>query len=149
MFAIYKRKEWDQYAMYMNPVLIRLMGGKEGFTQMLKQQMDALGDVELQQFKNGKILQLFKVNEQYQCIAETFLEMKYNNTTISGSSYDYGVSEDGVAWTFFRVVETLTPTQIYVMFPDMSPDIKLPRAQFASGKTLEEFLNTYTVQYLE
>src|SRR4030095_6413403 len=111
-------------------------------------QMKILDEVDMQIYKTGKILQLLKIKGQYQCIVESFMQMKMNGTTISGSSYDVAISDDGVKWTFFRITETATPAQIKEIFPDLSPEFKITRSQI-QPKTLEEFMTTYKVEYLK
>jgi len=109
--------------------------------------MKILDEADVQIYKAGKILQLVKIKDQYQCIVESFLQMKMNGMTISGSSYDIATSADGVKWNFFRITETATSAQIKEIFPDLSPEFKLPRAQMQRN-TLEEFMSTYELQYL-
>lgn len=148
MIALFKRKDWKTYANYMNPVLIEMLGGKDGFVKYLQEQMKILDDADMQIFRTGRILQLLKIKEQYQCVVESFMQMTINGMTISGSSYDIGVSDDGIAWTFFRITETATPAQIKDLLPDLSPEFKLPRTQM-QRKTLEEFMTTYNLEYLD
>ena len=148
MIAIFKRRDWNSYAHYMNPVLIEMMGGKEGFVQYVQEQMKFLDMAEIQVIKAGEILQIVKVKDQYQCIAESFMQMKIEETLISGSSYDICVSKDGIAWTFLRITEDATKDQIRDLLPDLSPDLKLPRSQIKLGKTLEEYMTTYVLEYL-
>ncbi|HMK25807.1 MAG TPA: hypothetical protein VK483_07225 [Chitinophagaceae bacterium] len=148
MIAIFKRRDWKSYTNYMNPVLIEMMGGKEGFVQYFQEQMKFLDVAEIQVIKAGEVLQIVKLKDQYQCIAESFLQMKIEETIISGSSYDIGVSKDGIAWTFLRITEDATQDQIREFLPDLSPDLKLPRSQMKLGKTLEEFMASYTLEYL-
>jgi len=148
MIALFKRKDWKTYADYMNPKVIEMMGGKDGFVKYLKEQMRVLDEVDMQVYKTGKILQLVKINDQYQCIAESFMQMKMRGMTISGSSYDIAISDDGLKWTFFRITETATTAQIKEIFPGLSPDFKLPRAQM-EPKTLDEFMTTYELKYLD
>ena len=147
MIALFKRKDWKTYADYMNPIVIEMLGGKDGFIKYLQEQMKILDEADVQIYKAGKILQLVKIKDQYQCIVESFLQMKMNGMTISGSSYDIATSSDGVKWNFFRITETATSAQIKEIFPDLSPEFKLPRAQMQRN-TLEEFMSTYELQYL-
>ena len=148
MIAIFKRKDWKTYAEYMNPIVIGLLGGKDGFVKYMQEQMKILDETEVQIYKAGKILQLLKIKGQYQCIVESFMQMKMNGMTISGTSYDIATSVDGVKWYFFRITETATPAQIKEIFPDLSPEFKLPRSQM-QRKTLEEFMTTYELQFLD
>lgn len=148
MIALFKRRDWKTYANYMNPVVITIAGGKEGFVQILQQQMKILDNADMQIYKVGKILQLLKLKDQYQCIVESFIQMKINETVVSGSSYDIAISGDGDTWTFFRISETVTTAQIRQILPDLSPDFKFPRSQMQPGKTLEEFMSTYDLEYL-
>ena len=147
MIAIFKRKDWKTYADYMNPIVIEMLGGKDGFVKYLQEQMKILDEADVQIYKVGKILQLLKINGQYQCVVESFLQMKMNGMTISGSSYDIATSVDGVKWNFFRITETATSAQIKEIFPELSPEFKLPRSKM-EAKTLEEFMTTYELQYL-
>ena len=148
MIAIFKRKDWKTYADYMNPIVIEMLGGKDGFVKYLQEQMKILDEADVQIYKVGKILQLLKINGQYQCVVESFLQMKMNGMTISGSSYDIATSVDGVKWNFFRITETATSAQIKEIFPELSPEFKLPRSKM-EAKTLEEFMTTYELQYLD
>lgn len=148
MIAIFKRKDWKTYADYMNPIVIEMLGGKDGFVKYLQEQMKILDEADVQIYKVGKILQLLKINGQYQCVVESFLQMKMNGITISGSSYDIATSVDGVKWNFFRITETATSAQIKEIFPQLSPEFKLPRSKM-EAKTLEEFMTTYELQYLD
>ena len=147
MVAISKRKDWNAYADYMHPVIIELSGGKEGFIQVLESQSDLLDSV--QQYKVGKIFQLSKTGTQYQCIVEAFIQMKINGQVASASSYDIAISEDGRKWTFFRIPPTVTPAQIKELLPGLDPSFKFPRSQTGVGKTLDEFMVDYTLEYLE
>jgi hypothetical protein len=148
MIALFKRKDWKTYADYMNPTVIEMLGGKDSFVKYLQEQMKILDEADMQIYKTGKILQLVKINGQYQCIVESFIQMKMSGMTISGSSYDIAISDHGLKWTFFRITETATTAQIKEIFPGLSPDFKLPRAQM-QRKTLEEFMTTYELKYLD
>jgi hypothetical protein len=148
MVAISKRKDWKAYVDYMNPVVIDLSGGKEGFVRLL-QNSKVFDSVDIQIFRVGKILQLSKIGVQHQCIVETFLQMKMSGKILSSSSYDIAISKDGYKWTFFRIAPTLTSDQIKKILPDLNQDFKFPRSQTEVGKTLEEFLAAYVIQYLE
>lgn len=148
MISIFKRRDWNSYAGYMNPVLVEMMGGKEGFVQYFQEQMKVLEMAEIQVIKVGEILQLIKIKDQYQCVAESFLQMKLEETMVSGSSYDLGLSKDGITWTFLRITEDATQDQVRMFLPDLSPDIKLPRSQMKFGKTLEEFMANYVLEYV-
>jgi hypothetical protein len=119
MAAISKRKDWNTYADYMHPVVIEISGGKEGFIQILESQSEILDSVQL--YKVGKIFQLSKTGNQYQCIVEAFIQMKINGEVASGSSYDIAISEDGKKWTFFRIPPTVTSGQIKGTSPRFKP----------------------------
>lgn len=148
LIALFKKKDWASYANYMYPGLIKMFGNKEKFVSFLEQTMNGLANAEIEIFKNGNVLQLLKVSNGYQSINETFMQMKYNGILISGSSYDVGFSEDGVHWTYFRINERATADQINQIIPELSPELKLPKPQMQSGKTLEEFMAAYQLQYL-
>ena len=148
MIAIFRRRDWNSYAQYMNPVLIDMMGGKEGFVEFIQAQMKILEKADLQVYKTGDILQIVKIKDQYQCIAGSFLQMKIEETVISGSSYDIGVSEDGIGWRFLRITEDATKDHILELLPDLSPELKLPRSKMMFGKTLEELMANYVLEYL-
>jgi len=147
MVAISKRKDWNTYADYMHPVVIEMSGGKEGFIQILESQSEILDSV--QHYQVGKIFQLTKTGGQYQCIVEAFVQMKFNGEIASGSSYDIAISENGKKWTFFRIPPTVTSGQIKQLLPTLNPDFKFPRSQTEVGKTLDEFMAGYTIEYLE
>jgi len=147
MVAISKRKDWNAYADYMHPIIIEMSGGKEGFIQVLESQSEILDSV--QQYKVGKIFQLSKTGSQYQCIVEAFIQMRINGEIASGSSYDIAISEDGNKWTFFRIPPTVTPGQVKELLPGLNPAFKFPRSQTEVGKTLDEFMASYAVEYLE
>jgi hypothetical protein len=148
MVALFKRRDWKSYANYMNPAIIKMTGGKEGFEQLLQQQMKIFNSADTIINKPGRILQLLKAKNQYQCIFESFMQLEMGGMTVSGSSYDIGISADGKAWTFFRITEKATKDQIIQILPDLNLTLKLPRSQMQS-KTLEEFMNTYKLEYLE
>ena len=148
MMAIFKRKDWTAYAEYMHPVIIQLLGGKEKFIKTM-QDLKILEEADVQAYKKGKIFELAKTEKEYQCIVETFMQMEVAGNLFSSSSYDIGMSADGKTWTFFRIEETITTAQIRQLFPNLHPKFKLPKAQRAIGKSLEEFMPTYVVQYLE
>jgi hypothetical protein len=148
MMALFKRKDWKTYADYMNPTVIELMGGKEQFVKTM-QELKILDEVDVQIHKKGKILELEKMEKEYQCIVETFMQMQVAGVLASGSSYDIGTSTDGKTWTFFRIEESVTPDQIRQLLPNLNSNFKLPKAQRAMGKTLDEFMPTYVVQYLK
>jgi hypothetical protein len=147
LIALFKRKDWDNYANYMHPSVIEMIGGKEKFVTALQQTMSALEAAKFDAFKVGRVLQIVKVNEQYQCVVESFMQMTLNGTIISGSSYDLAFSTDGNKWTFLRIDQSLTPETIKLLVPDLSPELKLPKPQFQPGKTLEEFMKTYQLEY--
>ena len=147
MVAISKRKDWSAYAHYMHPVVIEMSGGKEGFIQILESQSEILDSVQF--YKVGKIFQLSKTANQYQCIVEAFIQMKINGQVAAGSSYDIAISEDGKGWMFFRIPPTVTSGQIKELLPGLNPDFKFPRSKTEVGKTLDEFMVSYTLEYLE
>lgn len=148
LIALFKRKDWHNYANYMHPSVIEMMGGKDKFVTALHQTMTALESAKFDAFKIGRVLQIVKANNQYQCVIESFMQMTLNGTVIAGSSYDIAFSADGDKWTFLRIDQSLTPETIKLLVPDVSPDLKLPKSQFQPGKTLEEFMKTYQVEYL-
>jgi hypothetical protein len=148
MIAIFKRKDWKAYANYMNPTIIQLMGGKDQFVKTM-QEFKFLDEADVQVYKKGKILELAKMETEYQCIVESFMQMQVMGTLVSGSSYDIGISADGNVWTFFRIEESVTSDQIKQLFPGLNSNFKLPKAQKALGKTLDEFMPTYALQYLK
>jgi hypothetical protein len=147
MVAISKRKDWSTYADYMHPVVIEMSGGKEGFIQILESQSEILDSVQF--YKVGKIFQLSKTGNQYQCIVEAFIQMKINGKIASGSSYDIAISKDGKKWIFFRIPPTVTSDQIKELLPGLNPHFKFPRSKTDVGKTLDEFMVDYAVEYLE
>ena len=147
MVAISKRRDWNSYAEYMHPIVIEMSGGKEGFIQILGSQSEILDSVQL--YKVGKIFQLSKTDSQYQCIVEAFIQMKMNGEVASGSSYDIGISGDGKKWTFFRIPPTVTSDQIKELLPGLNPALKFPRSQTVIGKTLDEFMAGYALEYLD
>lgn len=147
MVAISKRKDWNAYADYMHPVVIELSGGKEAFIQILESQSEILDSVQM--YKSGMIFQLSKTGNQYQCIVEAFIQMKIDGQVASGSSYDIAISEDGKRWTFFRIPPTATSRQIKELLPGLNPELKFPRSQTEAGKTLDEFMASYAIDYLE
>jgi len=103
----------------------------------------------VQQYKVGKIFQLSKTDSQYQCIVEAFIQMKVNGEVASGSSYDIAISPDGKKWTFFRIPPTVTSDQIKELLPGLNPALKFPRSQTVIGKTLDEFMAGYALEYLD
>jgi hypothetical protein len=147
MVAVSKRKDWNTYAEYMHPVVIDMSGGREGFIQILEAQSEILDSVQM--YKVGKIFQLSKTGSQYQCIVEAFVQMKINGEVASGSSYDIAISENGNKWTFFRIPPTATSDQIKELLPGLNPGFKFPRSQTEVGKTLDEFMARYAIEYLE
>lgn len=147
MVAISRRRDWNSYANYMHPVVIEMSGGKEGFIQILESQSEILDSVQM--YKVGKIFQLSKTGNQYQCIVEAFIQMKMNGEIASGSSYDIAISEDGKKWIFFRIPPTVTSAQINELLPGLNPAFKFPRSQTEVGKTLDEFMESYKIEYLE
>jgi len=147
MVAISKRKDWNAYADYMHPAVIEMSGGKEGFIEIIESQSEFLDSVQL--YRVGKIFQLSKTGNQYQCIVEAFIQMKINGEVASGSSYDIAISEYGKKWTFFRIPPTVTSDQIKELLPGLNPDFRFPRSQTEVGKGLEQFMATYVVEYLE
>lgn len=148
LIALFKRKDWNKYVDYMHPSVVEMVGGKESFVTTLQQTMKALESAKFEAFKNGRVLQITKANGQYQCVVESFIQMTLNGVTISGSSYDLAFSIDGEKWTFLRIDQTLTPETIKQLVPELSPDLKLPKSQFEQGKSLEEFMKAYQLQYL-
>lgn len=148
LIALFKRKDWKSYADYMHPSVIEMVGGKESFVTALKQSMKTLETVKLDVFKNGRVLQIIKANDQYQCVIESFMQMTLNGMLITGSSYDIAFSKDGNDWKFLRIDQSFTPETIKQLIPELSPDLKLPKAQFQQGKTLEEFMSNYQLEYL-
>ena len=148
LIALFKKKDWKSYADYMHPSIIEMVGGKENFVTTLQQSMKALEVAKFDAFKNGRVLQIVKTNGQYQCIIESFMQMTLNGMLISGSSYDLAFSTDGNEWKFLRIDQTFAPETIKQLIPELSTDLKLPKAQFQQGKTLEEFMSNYQLEYL-
>lgn len=147
MVAISKRKDWSAYADYMHPIVIELSGGKEGFIRILESQTEILDSVQL--YKPGKIFQLSRTGTQYQCIVEAFIQMKINGGVASGSSYDIATSDDGENWIFFRIPPTVTSGQVRELLPGLNPDLKFPLSKTEIGKTLDEFMVGYVLEYLK
>lgn len=149
MVAISKRKDWNAYADYMHPAVIELAGGRDGLITLLENQSALLDGTEVQEYYVGKIFQLSKFGTQYQCIVETFLQMKIRDNVISATSYDIAASNDGNTWTFFRIAPTFTSDQLRKIIPGLNPDFKFPLSKTEVGKTLDEFRKTYVLEYLE
>ena len=148
LIALFKRKDWNKYVSYMHPSVVEMVGGKENFVTTLQQTMKELESAKFEAFKSGRVLQITKANGQYQCVVESFMQMTLNGVMISGSSYDLAFSTDGEKWTFLRIDQSLTPETIKQLVPELSPDLKLPKSQFEQGKSLEEFMKTYQLEYL-
>jgi hypothetical protein len=148
LIALFKQKDWNGYVNYMHPSVVEMIGGKEKFVTTLQQTMKALESAKFDAFKNGRVLQITRANGQYQCVIESFMQMTLNGVIVSGSSYDLAFSTDGEDWTFLRIDQSLTPETIKQLVPELSADLKLPKSQFEQGKTLEEFMKTYQLEYL-
>jgi hypothetical protein len=132
----------------MHPSLIKITGGKEKFVMVLEQTMKALESAQFDAFENGRVLQIVKAGGQYQCVIESFMQMRFGGVLVSGSSYDLAFSSDGNRWTFLRIDQNKTPEIIKQLIPDLSGDLKLPKSQFQQGKTLKEFKETYQIEYM-
>ena len=66
--------------------------------KVLESRSALLDSSEIQIYKMGKIFQLSKVANQYQCIVETFIQIKIKGKIASGTSYDIAASSDGNSW---------------------------------------------------
>jgi kynureninase len=148
LIALFKRKDWNNYANYMHPSLIKIIGGKEKFVTVMQQAMTTLNNVSFDAFKNGRVLQIVQSDDQFQCVIESFMQMTLAGILVSGSSYDLAFSKDGEKWTFLRIDQNQTPETIKQLIPELSSDLKLPKSQFQQGKTMEEFIKGYRVEYM-
>ena len=146
MLVLFKNKEWEKYADFMHPAIVKMVGGKKAFGEFLTAQMASLGDAQFDVFRQGQVLQLLKSGEEYQGIMESFMQMQITGKLISGSSYDIVTSTDGINWNFTRIDEAGVET-FKMIIPGLSDQLKLPKNQMIPGKTLEEFLKTYKVEY--
>jgi hypothetical protein len=148
MLVLFAERDWDKYADFMHPNVITIVGGREAFAGVLKSQMKMLDSAVFEEISKGQILQVVKKGNQYQCIAESFMQMQVMGMVVSGSSYDVGISEDGVKWNFTRIPEGGYVT-IKQIIPDINPLLKLPKSKMEPGITLEEFKKDYTITYFK
>lgn len=148
LIALFKRKDWTNYANYMHPAIIKTSGGKENFVTMLQQTMKVLEAAKFDAFENGRVLQIVKANGQFQCVIESFMQMNFDGVLVSGSSYDLAFSTDGDQWAFLRIDQNQTPETIKQLVPELSTDLRLPKSQFQQGQTLDEFKKAYQVEYM-
>jgi hypothetical protein len=144
MILLFNQRNWDSYANYMLPALVDTIGGKKAFVEFLSEQMSQFDSMQVSVYKKGKILQVVKTPSGYQCVTESFMQMTANGLTFSGSSYDIGVSADGIKWYFLRIEER--SSMLTALIPDLDPALKLPASQF-ENKPIEEFLKNYTIRY--
>lgn len=143
----FKQSDWTTFTNLMHPTLIEMTGGKEGFQNLLKDQISVLlKDGSVDTMATGNVLQILKYKGQWQCIVESFMQLTVESITISTSSCNVGVSFDGGAsWKFIRVSDGLE-TKITTYFPDLSPALKVPLNQ-SMMTVLTEFIKNYKVKY--
>lgn len=148
MLTLFKQRNWTSYAGFMHPNLVKMMGGKQAFAAALKQQMRMLDSVQLVQYKPGNIVQLIKKGNEYQCVTESFMQMKLKGENYSSVAYDIGTSVNGKKWYYTRINES-GPTGIKTIIPTLFPDLKFPNLQPQRKVTLEEFMRSYTLSFAD
>ncbi len=125
MLAAFKRKDWETFAGYNHPAMMKMMGGQQAFASFIREQMKQIPDTAIKIIKAGKILQVIKTNKDQQCLVEQNMEMHIEGVRILDTSYLIGESLDGgTNWTFFDAsVNARVPKDIK---PDISPELKIP-----------------------
>jgi hypothetical protein len=147
MTTAFKTSNWCVLAHFTNENAIRLMGSEEAFIAMVDSLMkEMLETARINQYHSGKILQLIKTTDGYQCVVESFMEMAISGTTIAGSSYNIGTSANGENWRFLRIDDN-SSLKIKNFIPNLSPQIRIPETQMEAGTTLAEFEKTYKIKY--
>jgi nitrate reductase NapAB chaperone NapD len=126
MMTAFKKKDWQMFAHFNHPAMMKMMGGEENFAAYIQAQMKQIPDTAIKKMDVGKILQVIKTSKDVQCVVEQSMIMVLDNIRISNTSYLVGESlDDGKTWTFFDASSTgmMTPKDVK---PDISPELKIP-----------------------
>jgi hypothetical protein len=107
--------------------------------------MNALNNATIDTIGSGNVLQLINFNGQWQCVAESFLQMTMESKTVTVISSNIGVSDDGKSWKFIRVATGKEGTMVR-MFSSLSSELKPPLNK-TFRTTATEALKNYTPTY--
>ena len=147
MQTSFMKSDWEVFVNYMHPEIIKLSGGKEKLTTLVKGQMNALNNATIDTIGSGNVLQLINFNGQWQCVVESFLQMTIESKTVTVISSNIGVSDDGKSWKFIRVATGKEGTMVK-MFSSLSSELKPPLNKTLLTTAIEAFKN-YTPIYPE
>jgi hypothetical protein len=125
MMQAFKNKDWPTFAQYNHPSMIKMMGGRDAFIDLLSKQMAEIPDTSIKSIAVGKILQVVKAPEDHQCVIEQNMLMEMEGMRITSTTYLVGESADGKSWTFFDASNggIIKPTDIK---PNLSLELRIP-----------------------
>ncbi|WP_207495140.1 hypothetical protein [Aridibaculum aurantiacum] len=136
MMTAFKRQDWQTFASYNHPAMMRMMGGAENFVFFIKEQMKHIPDTAIKVMAAGNILQVVKTETDHQCVLEQHMHMLLEGININTTTYLVGESVDeGKNWTFFDASSNglVTPKDIK---PNLSNELNIP-AQKKEVKQLQ------------
>ena len=147
MQSALKNKDWAAFTSYMHPSLIKEVGGNIKFQEFIKEQMKTLDDYTISRMETGNVLQIVRHNEQWQCVIETYLEIKVDSIVVSAVNSNIGFSDNiGLIWKFIRVPQGKENT-FRKAYPTVSSELKIPLNVNKVGITLDDFLKSYKPAY--
>ena len=126
MLAAFRRQDWQTFARYNHPAMMKMMGGPDKFVFFIKEQMKHIPDTAVKKIGAGNILQVIKTENDHQCVVEQHMHMRLEGIDINTITYLVGESLDGGKnWTFFDASSNglVTPKDIK---PDISAELTIP-----------------------
>lgn len=136
MMAAFKRKDYETFARYNHPAMMKMMGGSANFVAFIKEQMKSIPDTAIKVIGAADILQVVKTANDQQCVVSQQMQMILEGIEINTTTYLVGESlDEGKSWTFFDASSSglVTPKDIK---PDISPELVIP-AQKKDVKQLQ------------
>jgi hypothetical protein len=122
--ASFKTGDWHKLARFTNPALIAMVGGEKSFVEMVDKQMKLIGQDAIRESKTGRILQVVKTPNGWQCVTEQVLDMEMLNKPVHQATYLIGTSQDGKHWYFLDANANAGLSAAFI--PDLDKQLVVP-----------------------
>ncbi|MBX2827509.1 MAG: hypothetical protein KTR22_05070 [Flavobacteriaceae bacterium] len=124
-------QEYKSLAEYTYPLVVEMVGGKDGMIAILGDTMGKMKEqgLEFSKIEFGKPSQVHPAGDELHCLLLQTLHLKTPNGTVISNSYLLGISQNqGKKWYFLDVAD-LTNETVYEMFPEYNSELVIPAKQ--------------------
>jgi hypothetical protein len=112
---------------FSNETAVKIIGGKEKFIEVVKQTMEGMEGLKIEDVSVGRILQVVKTPKGFQCLVEQKMTLLINDTRIKSISPLHGYADSiGKQWRFSDVGDK-SPAVLKQFIPDLDKRLIIPK----------------------